>query len=169
MNNPSETHKPMETISVLRRFENKDKEAVYDLHIKALKHAGTFIERPNLRTEWDKDLQDIEGVYINNKGEFFIVTVDGKVVGMGALRKVDETIAEIKRMRVEPSLQGKGMGKLILDKLIERARELGYKKLILDVAEKQEPARHLYETRGFKEFKRGQLGGQETIYYELEI
>jgi|SRR3989344_2855412 len=169
MVNPNEISSHIEGVPVLRRFESKDKEAVYDLHIKALKHAGTFIETPNLRNEWDKDLANIEGVYINNKGEFFVVTVDGKLVGMGALRNVDETTAEIKRMRVEPSLQGKGIGKLILDKLVERAKELGYKELVLDVAEIQEAARHLYESRGFLEIKRGKQGGQETVWYQREV
>ncbi len=169
MSNPNEMPTSMETMPILRRFEIKDKEAVYNLHVKAMKHAGTFAEAPDLRTAWDKDFQNIEEVYINNKGEFFVVTIDGKLIGMGALRKVDETTAEVKRMRVEPSLQGQGIGKMILDKLIERAKEFGYNKLVLDVAEKQAGARHLYETRGFKEFKRGQLGGQETIYYEREL
>ena len=159
----------IEGIPLLRRFEKKDGKAVYDLHIKALKHAGTFIETPSLRLEWDKDWKDIEGVYLNSGGDFFVVTVNEKIIGMGALRKIDETTAEIKRMRVEPTLQGRGIGKQILDKLIERARELEYKKLILDVAEKQKTAQHLYETRGFVEWKRGQLEGQETIWYQKEI
>jgi len=154
---------------VLRQFEKRDEEAVYDLHVSAMKHAGIFIDNPELRDEWDKDLKNIPGVYINNKGEFLVVTIEDKVMGMGALRKVDETTAEIKRMRVEPALQGKGIGKLILDKLIERAKELGYQKLTLDVAAKQEAARHLYESREFKEYKTGKLGGQETIYYQREI
>src|SRR3989344_4280519 len=152
----------------VRRFENKDKESVYDLHIKAMKHAGILIETSNARSEWDKDLDDIEGIYINNEGEFYVATVGDVLAGMGALRKVDAATAEIKRMRVEPALQGKGIGKMILDKLIEKAKELGYKKLILDVAEKQKGAQHLYESRGFKEYKRGKLGGQETIYYQRE-
>jgi ribosomal protein S18 acetylase RimI-like enzyme len=169
MNNPKETPKSMEVAPSLRRFENRDKESVYNLHIKAMKNAGTLIETPNARLEWDKDLDDIERIYINNGGEFYVATVGDVLAGMGALRKIDATTAEIKRMRVEPSMQGKGTGKLILDKLMEKARELGYKKLVLDVAEKQKGAQHLYESRGFKEYKRGNLGGQETIYYQCEL
>ena len=163
-----ETTKPIETEPILRRFESKDQKAVYALHIKALKHAGTFIETPDLRKEWDKDLEDVEGVYLKNRGEFYVVEIANEIVAMGALRKVDDTTAEIKRMRTEPSMQGRGLGKLILDKLIGRAKELGYKKLVLDVAERQQAARHLYETRGLREYKKGKLGGQET-YYQLSI
>ena len=169
MNNPKENQKSMETMPALRRFEKKDEEAVYNLHVTAMKLAGTYIGTSDTEHQWDADFKNIEDIYINNKGEFFVVTIGDKVVGMGALRKVDDSTAEIKRMRVEPSLQGKGLGKLILDKLIEKARELGYKKLVLDVAEKQKGAQHLYESRGFKEYKRGDLGGQETIYYQCEI
>jgi len=152
-----------------RRFEKRDEEVVYNLHVTAMEQVGTFIDIPELRELWDKDLKNIESVYINNNGEFYVVTLKDKIIGMGGIRKVDETTTEVKRMRVEPSMQGKGIGKLILDKLIEKAKELGYKKLILDTAEKQKAARHLYETRGFREYKRGEIAGQETIYYQLEI
>ncbi|MFZ2149710.1 MAG: GNAT family N-acetyltransferase [Minisyncoccia bacterium] len=158
----------MENI-ILRRFEKKDEDAIYNLHVTVMKHAGTFIYVAKLRKEWDKDLKNIEEIYIKNKGEFYVATAEDKIIGMGAIRKVDETTAEVKRMRVEPSMQGKGIGKLILDRLIERAKELGYKKLILDTGEEQKTARHLYETRGFKEYNRGEIAGQETIYYQVEI
>src|SRR5687767_3232869 len=95
---------------VLRRFEKKDENAVYNLHVVAMKQAGTFIDIPKLRDQWDKDFKNIEEIYIHNRGEFFVVTINDKIIGMGALKKVDESTAEIKRMRVEPSLQSKGIG-----------------------------------------------------------
>lgn len=148
-----------------RQYEDEDQKEVYDLHIAGLKSAGTFTEDPEARMELDKDFSRIKQEYI----DFPLALINGKIVGMGAIKNIDENTAEIKRMRVKPELQGQGIGKMILDKLIAKAKELGYKKLILDVAEQQEVARHLYESRGFKEYKRGEFYGDVAVYYYLEI
>ncbi len=153
----------------LRQFEDKDESEVYNLHVEGLRSAGTFTEDPQARVTLDADLKRIKAEYIDNRGDFLVVLTDGKIVGMGAIRNVDQETGEIKRMRVKPELQGQGIGKIILDKLIDRAKELGYKKLILDVAEKSEIARGLYESRGFKEYKRGEFYGDASVYYELAI
>jgi len=158
----------MENIK-LRQFEEKDQEAIYNLHIKALKQSESFIDNPKVREQLDQDLKRIREEYINNHGEFFVAMIDNKVVGMGALRKINKTTAELKRMRVEPAFQSKGIGGLILDKLIERAKELDYKKLRLDTTVKQIVAQRLYESRGFKVHDRGKIYGQEAIYYQLDI
>jgi len=154
----------------LRQSEEKDEKAVYDLHVAGLKQSESYIADPSSREELDKDLKNIKESYIDNGGEFLVLTTtDNEIIGMGGLRKIDDTTSEIKRMRVNLGFQGKGLGSLILDKLIEKAKELGYKKLILDTALKQKVAQHLYESRGFKESNRGEVFGQETIYYELEL
>ncbi len=139
------------------------------LHFEGLQQTASMITDPDARKNLDRDLQDIKKEYLDNKGEFFVATIDDAVVGIGALRKKDEEIAEIKRMRVTPTFQGKHIGSLILDQLIKRAKKLGYKKLILDTAINQKVAQKLYESRGFKKTHRGQLFGQETVYYELKI
>lgn len=88
---------------------------------------------------------------------------------MGGLRKIDDTTAEVKRIRVKPELEGKGIGKSILDELIKRGRELGYKKLILSTSENKEKAQGLYKSRGFVEFKRENFHTIVEIYYEKEL
>ncbi len=154
---------------VLRQFEIRDQEAVCSLHERAMKLVGTYFENTDPKSDWDKDIRDIENIYIKNNGEFYVATVEDDIVAMGALGKVDDNTAEVKRMRVEPSWQGKGIGKLILGQLIHRAKELGYSRLILDVAEKQKIAQHLYESLGFKEFKREEMVGMKMRWYELSI
>nr|WP_298659491.1 GNAT family N-acetyltransferase [uncultured Flavobacterium sp.] len=158
----------MENIT-LRQFEEQDKEAIIKLHIEGLKQSGSFIDDQKSRKQLDRDLQDIYDTYIDKGGEFFVAKINDKIVGMGALRKIDESTAEIKRMRVNPKFQGKGIGGLILDRLIKKAKEIGYKKLILDTSTKQIVAQNLYKSRGFKESKRGEIYGQDTIWYECDI
>lgn len=152
----------------VRQFEENDADAIYKLHIAGLEETDSLIGG-RMRKTLDQDLQNVKRAYIQNGGEFLVVIKNNKIIGMGGLKRTSESTAEIKRMRVASELQGKGIGKLILDNLIEKAKSLGYKKLILDTSIKQTRAHGLYESRGFKEYKRGDIYGQETIYYSKDI
>ncbi len=55
---------------------------------------------------------------------------------------------------------------MILQRLIKRAKELGYKKLILDTLERQDFAQRLYEKYGFQRSGKGEGG---IVFYALEI
>lgn len=150
---------------IIRQYQDSDKDAVWQLHVDGLNQTGSFIFDPQL----DSDFENIKRVYIENSGDFFVASLNDTVIGMGALRKVDFDTAEIKRMRVSIKHQRKGLGSTILEKLIQRAKELGYKKLILDTSERQDAAKQLYEKFGFEEYDRKRLGGHETIFYKLDL
>ena len=92
--------------------------------------------------------------------------LDGRVVAMGALRWVSPAEAEIKRMRVQPVLQGRGYGQALLDALHRRAARLGYSTLRLDTAVRQRAARNLYERNGYREVRRGRIGPFDCVFYE---
>ena len=146
-------------------YQDSDKDAVWKLHVDGLNQTGTFIFDPKL----DSDFDDIKDIYIENGGEFLVATTDSTVIGMGALRRVDFDIAEIKRMRVDVNHQKLGVGSMILKNLIKRAVDLGYKKLILDTNEKQIAAKQLYKKFGFREYKRDKPGDYERIFYALDL
>jgi ribosomal protein S18 acetylase RimI-like enzyme len=144
----------------LRRFQKSDLEAARYLHESVMRAADAFHSGP-----WDSDLDDIEGVYLSAGGEFLVGEVDGQIVGMGALRRVDRVTAEIKRMRVLPAHQGKGYGKAILTALERRAKELGYSMLVLDTGPQLTAARGLYESFGYRRTgTRGERGFTELLY-----
>lgn len=149
----------------LRQYQDTDQDTVWQLHVDGLNQTGSFVNNP----KHDQDLLNIKETYLSHKGEFLIALINNKIIGMGAFRKVDNQTAEIKRMRVNREHQGKGIGTLILSSLIQKAKERGYKKLILDTSTNQAAAKHLYEKRGFKEFKRGKTEHLENIFYELEL
>ena len=91
--------------------------------------------------------------------------LDGRVVAMGALRRVSSGRAEIKRMRVQPVLQGRGFGRALLDTSTSAA-ELGYSTLHLDTTVNQRAARCLYEGNGYRELRRGRIGSFDCDFYE---
>ena len=54
---------------------------------------------------------------------------DGRVVGCGALHVMWVDLAEIRTLAVDPTYRGKGVGHLLLDALVDRARRLGLRRL----------------------------------------
>lgn len=70
-------------------------------------------------------------------------------VGCGALRRIDDTRGEIKRMYVRPSARGRGVGRAILLALEDRARAFGYDRVWLETGCKQPVAVRLYDASGY--------------------
>ena len=62
---------------------------------------------------------------------------------------MDNQTAEIKRMYVAPRHRGAGVGKAIVEKLEQVARELGVARIVLETGERQPQALALYEHNGF--------------------
>ena len=60
------------------------------------------------------------------KGIMYFIEIEGKIIGMGGIRKLKDNICEIKRMYIKPEYRGLGLGKKLFQKLIETARIFGY-------------------------------------------
>ena len=149
----------------IRRYQPADREAVRELHAAALRAVGALAGAG----PWDDDLDEIERVYLDDGGEFLVGVLDGRVVAMGALRRTAPARAELKRMRVEPALQGRGFGGAMLLALEGRAVELGYETLHLDTSTRQDAARHLYERHRYREVGRTEWRGMEILLYEKTL
>jgi ribosomal protein S18 acetylase RimI-like enzyme len=150
----------------IRRYRSSDRDAVWKLHLQALEPTGAMLPGG----PWnDDDLNNIENEYLNRAGEFMVGIIDRKIVCMSALKKKTNSTAEIKRMRVYPDYQRKGLGQLMLDKIEERARQLGYKELELDTTTKQVAAQKLYEKNGYRRTSQINYGGLDIIFYEKKL
>ncbi len=106
------------------------------------------------------------------QGAFYVTELLDEIptiIAMGALKKVSDVTGEIKRMRVAPEYQGRGIGTHMLALLEKRAVELGYKELQLDTSTLQEAAIHLYQKSFYREYKRGMLGGLETVFMRKDL
>jgi GNAT superfamily N-acetyltransferase len=96
----------------------------------------------------------------SSDGITYLLEIGGEVEGMGALIKLEEGVGEIKRMYIRPKYQGKGYGKEMLNRLIKKAKELGYSTLQLETADFSTTAHHVYRSAGFKEI--AEYHGGET-------
>lgn len=124
------------------------------LHDLALEQAGAH----GGSGEWDADLDEISAVYLSGDGEFLVGHVGGRLVAMGALRRVSATTGRITRMRVHPEHQRRGYGRLVLERLERRAAEVGYARLELDTTTLQTAAQALYTSAGYVETGRSRSG-----------
>ena len=84
-----------------------------------------------------------------DRGVFLLARVDGRPVGCGALRRIDATTGEIKRMYVAPAARGTGLGRRLLDELERHACGLGLRRLVLETGPRQPEAIGLYQRGGF--------------------
>jgi GNAT superfamily N-acetyltransferase len=80
---------------------------------------------------------------------FMLASRDGAVVGCGALRRFSESACEMKRLYVIPAYRGQGVGRTIAAALVDRARTLGYRSMLLDTLPAMSGAQALYASLGF--------------------
>ncbi|KGM08575.1 GCN5 family acetyltransferase [Cellulomonas bogoriensis 69B4 = DSM 16987] len=149
----------------VRRVTERDVPLVIRLHHAALAAAGAHAG-PG---PWDDDLEDVAGAYLDAGGEFLVATAGPVVVGMGALRPVDAVTAEVKRMRVLPRWQGRGVGRAIGEALLLRARQLGFGRLVLDTTAQQKAAAGLYTSLGFERTGAAVVAGLPSVLFAREI
>ncbi len=98
----------------------------------------------------EEDMDNLN-IFLPPNGRIILIESDGKVSGIGCLKKSKEEYGEIKRMYVRPKYRGMGLGKEILLNLLESAREIGYKYVRLDSTKFMNEAHSLYRSMGFKE------------------
>ena len=77
--------------------------------------------------------------------EFHVAVDAGEVVGCGALHVMWEDLAEVRTLAVAPSHHGRGIGGLLLDRLLQAARELGVERVFCLTFETEFFTRHGFE------------------------
>lgn len=147
---------------VIRTYRPEDHDVVIKLHEIAMKDTNAFSDNPI----FEQDFKDLEGVYLKTGGEFLVGMINGEIVAMGAIKKISDEVAEIKRMRVHPKYQRRGFGQQIYNELESRARNKGFKKLILDSSVPQTAALSFYAKNGFIETHRNNFLGIQMIFFE---
>ncbi|MCE3281283.1 MAG: family N-acetyltransferase [Chitinophagaceae bacterium] len=93
-----------------------------------------------------------------------VVAYEGDTaVGCGCFKPYDDDSVEIKRMFVAPASRGTGVAPVILSELEQWARELGYRKAVLETGTLQHEAIRFYQREGFSVTENyGQYIGMET-------
>jgi GNAT superfamily N-acetyltransferase len=102
------------------------------------------IDRPGMPSATPADFAPPGGVCL-------VGSLDGEPVCVGAVKRLDDGLAEIKRMYVAPAGRSRGVARALLVALEDAARGLGYARVRLDTGERQPHARALYLSAGYRE------------------
>ena len=150
----------------LRSASNKDGQKIKELVFSVLSEYGL---KPDVDST-DSDLDDIETNYINRNGIFELAEDnEGNVYATMGLFKIDSDACEIRKMYINKNYRGKGIGKFLLLRCIEKAKMLGYKKIILETASALQEAIGLYTKHGFKRYCPEHLSGRCDQAYYLDL
>lgn len=136
---------------ILRPATRDDTEQIIALVTQSLSEFGLEYSASSS----ESDLSDIEEVYLNRGGTFRVIEAEqGQVIGTAALLRVDDKTCKIRKMYVAQNHRRQGLGKLLIEDILEFARLLGYQTVLLETLEAMSAAIALYHKYGFT-----QIGG----------
>ncbi len=100
---------------------------------------------------FDAEVNDPMQKYGPPNGALFVAYWNEVAAGCIALQPLkEEGVCEMKRLFVKPSFRKYGIGKALVEQLLEASHQLGYTYMRLDTLERLQPAIKLYEQYGFK-------------------
>ncbi len=107
---------------------------------------GTESDAQNWVVGWMADLEK----FYSPKGGLMVAEVDNEIVGVCCLGSLEEQIGHIRHFYVQPQFRGRGLGRKIMENLIEQSKVMGHKIIRLDTGWFMEAAQALYYSAGFK-------------------
>ncbi len=122
--------------------KSADVRALLDAHL-------TFANRHS--PPEDVHALDVTGLLAENVS-FFSIREDGELLGVGALKQLDEFHAELKSMHTAEPARGRGVGRAMVEHLVGVARARGCRRVSLETGSTAAfaPARALYASAGFE-------------------
>lgn len=119
---------------------------------------------------YDDELKDLSHKYGLPDGRLYLAYRDGVLAGSIALRKIDNENCELKRMYIKPAFRRNGIAKALVMRLIDDAREIGYRYMLLDTLPFLQTAIRMYQQIGFYEIERYNNSPMDTsIYMKFDL
>ena len=120
---------------------------------------------------FDQELASLPGDYAPPEGRLLLAEYESQPAGCVALHKLENGICEMKRLYLRPQFRGKGLGRVLADRIIAEARQIGYRRMRLDTVEPvMKDAVAMYRNIGFQEippYCKNPIAG--ALYMELEL
>jgi carbonic anhydrase len=101
---------------------------------------------------FEQELAGLPGDYAPPQGRLLLARQFDQLMGCVALRQLGPTTCEMKRLFIRPEFRDRGLGRVLVEGLIEEARKIGYTHMRLDtIADRMDRAVALYKSIGFVE------------------
>ena len=120
---------------------------------------------------FEEELAGLPGKYSSPDGRLFLAYSEEDLAGCAALRKIDPGVCEMKRLFVRDQFRRFGIGRLLIDRLLTAARDIGYRAMRLDTyPAKMGKAVGLYRQYGFIEIPAYYHNPYEgVLFMELQL
>ena len=119
---------------------------------------------------FEEELRALPGKYGPPSGALILALVDGGAAGCAALHKLSETVCEMKRLYVRPCCGGLGIGRKLVNLVMEAASSMNYQYIRLDTLPTMKAAQSLYASLGFYDIAPYVYNPIEgTRYMELKL
>jgi GNAT superfamily N-acetyltransferase len=102
-------------------------------------------------------------------GTFLIARLRGRAIGCGALKSLDTTTGEIKRMWVAPEARGLGVARRLLAALEAKARAHGMSRVVLDTNRSLLEAQAMYRKAGYRDIERYNQNSYADFFFEKRL
>jgi GNAT superfamily N-acetyltransferase len=99
---------------------------------------------------FEQELEHFAVDYAAPTGAFILAADAGEYVACIGVRQFADGVGEIKRLYVAPAARGRGLGRVLVERIIASAKELGYRRLLLDTLPFMKEAQALYLSMGFR-------------------
>ncbi len=116
-----------------------------------LQDYAAWVEHDLSFQDFQNELRNFPGEYTPPRGALLAALVSGRVSAMIALRGIDETTCEMKRLYVSPDARGLGLGRALVLQILDQARAIGYRVIRLDTLPQMGDAQSLYAKLGFRD------------------
>lgn len=155
---------------MIQLIEVKSDDA-YELAKELFKEYSTQIGVDLSFQNFEQELLSLKSQYTRPKGVIYIAYNDKEEsVGCFGIRAFDHSVCELKRMYLKDAYRGLSIGKTLLGKSIEIAKELEYQKMRLDTLPTMHSAISLYEKMGFYKIDPYRFNPIEgTKYFEITL
>ena len=102
-------------------------------------------------------------------GVFLVVVEDGEDIGCGGIKRLTPTRYEIKHLWIQPRMQGRGFGRVLLTELEQRARDFGATEVVLDTNASLTAAGSMYRSGGYVEIAPYNDNPNATNWYRKSV
>lgn len=134
-----------------------------------LAHASSLQEHPG-SAQVRVDAEKLPGPYVPPRGRLYLARLDSVPAGCVALRPIEGTIGEVKRMFVLTTARRNGVARALMGQLITDARRMGYICLRLGTLAEMTAAQSLYRELGFASIPRYRADEMiDTVFFELDL
>ena len=102
-------------------------------------------------------------------GTFVVAYEEGRPVGCGGVKRLDDHAAEIKRVYVAPEVRRTGVARRIVEHLENFARDTGYGVVRLDTGDQQPEALALYRASGYRAIADYNANPEASFWFEKAL